>query len=176
MERTHLSAFTLHPCSTPDRIRTDDLHRDRVASTPGCSARVCLLSSTGTGEIRTHTVSLLRRPPLPLGYSAVRAPRQESNLQHTRRTGPLCRWRTRNSSDPGWTRTTDRLLVGELPSPLGHRTVSFLLWPCTTCVVGQPQSGSRGTRTHNGREPARCFQDRLLIQPVDFQFWWRGES
>lgn len=27
--------------STPGRIRTGDLHRDKVASTPGCSARAC---------------------------------------------------------------------------------------------------------------------------------------
>ena len=83
-------------------------------------------------------------------------------------TGPLSRWRTRNSSDPGWTRTTDRLLVGELPSPLGHRTVLVLLWPFD--LRRRPTaSGSRGTRTHNGLTPARCFQDRLLIQPVDFR-------
>ena len=55
-----------------------------------------------TGEIRTHTSSLLRRLPLPLGYGA------------------------EIRSDPGWTRTTDRLLVRELPSPLGHRTVLLL--------------------------------------------------
>ena len=31
-------------------------------------------------------------------------------------------------SSPGWTRTTDRLLVRELPSPLGHRTMCALQW------------------------------------------------
>ena len=31
-------------------------------------------------------------------------------------------------SSPGWTRTTDRLLVRELPSPLGHRTICALQW------------------------------------------------
>jgi hypothetical protein len=41
--RQGLSLAALPVCvprrSVPDRIRTDDLHRDRVASTPGCSAR-----------------------------------------------------------------------------------------------------------------------------------------
>jgi hypothetical protein len=40
--------------SVPDRILTDDLHRDRMASTPGCSART---------------------------YRDFQCPKQESNLQ-----------------------------------------------------------------------------------------------
>ena len=31
----------------------------------------------------------------------------------------------------------------------------------------EPESGSRGTRTHNGRAAA-CFQNRFLIRPDDF--------
>ena len=39
----------------------------------------------------------------------------------------------RRQSSPGWTRTTDPLLVRELPSPLGHRTVlSGLTGSCTS--------------------------------------------
>ena len=60
--------------------------------------RVCVLwLLIGTGEIRTHTASCLKRLPLPLGYGAAR-------------------------SGSGWTRTTDRLLVRKLPLPLGHGT------------------------------------------------------
>jgi hypothetical protein len=53
--------------------------------------------------------------------------------------------------DPGWTRTTDRLLVRELPSPLGHRTLLLF-------ILLIFEGGSRGTRTHNEREPAPVFK------------------
>jgi hypothetical protein len=46
-------------------------------------------------------------------------------------------------SSPGWTRTTDRLLVRKLLSPLGHRTVL---------------SGSRGTRTPKSRARPTVFK------------------
>jgi hypothetical protein len=85
-------------------------------------------------------------------------------------------------SSPGGTRTPDPLLVRELPSPLGHRTVVEWthpdshrdLWhatPASSCSRDEPslRSGSRETRTHKRLFVATCFQDRLLIQPDDFR-------
>ena len=102
----------------------------------------------------------LNRSGLPVAYRAMRAPRQDSTLQHTR---------LNRAAHPGWTRTTDRLLVGELPSPLGHRTMFFCSAVARLFAARQPLSGSRGTRTHNGLAPVTGFQNRLLIQPDDFQ-------
>ena len=44
-------------------------------------------------------------------------------------------------SSPGWTRTTDSLLVREVPSPLGHRTMNFRFK--AEAVGLEPTSGSR---------------------------------
>ena len=68
------------------------------------------------------------------------------------------RWRiwALRSSSPGWTRTTDHLLVRKLPSPLGHRTV---------CCV---ERKSRDSNPQVARA-TNCFQDSLLIQPDDFR-------
>jgi hypothetical protein len=55
--------------------------------------------------------------------SATQCSEQESNLQTLGfKPSRSTSWRTWAKSSPGWTRTTDRLLVRELPSPLGHRT------------------------------------------------------
>ena len=78
------------------------------------------------------TASLvLSQGGLPIAYRAVvelrQYPEQVSNLQTlgfkpSRSTG----WRIwACQSSPGWTRTTDSLLVREVPSPLGHRTMDF---------------------------------------------------
>jgi hypothetical protein len=55
-------------------------------------------------------------------------------------------------SDPGWTRTTDPLLVRQLLLPLSHGTISYI------------SSGSGGNRTPNGAPP-RQFS-RLRDMPV----------
>ena len=59
-------------------------------------------------------------------------------------------------SSPGGTRTLGCLLVRELPSPLGHRTV----------LDGAEAVGLEPT----SRGATTCFQDRLLIRPDDFRF------
>jgi hypothetical protein len=62
--------------SVPDGIRTHDLHRDRVASTPGCSTRTihrtrgsCFSGSRGT---RTHNPRSWRTPVFETGPSSGR--------------------------------------------------------------------------------------------------------
>ena len=49
------------PPSVPGGTRTRDLHRDRVASTPGCSTRTI---TSGPGRSSTHSI------PLKRGWSA----------------------------------------------------------------------------------------------------------
>ena len=71
-------------------------------------------------------------------------------------------------SSPGWTRTTDRLLVRELPSPLGHRTVlergvgiaecGILLFRVPHSEFRIEKSGSRETRTHKSPKRPPVFK------------------
>ena len=77
------------------------------------------------------TASLvLSQGGLPIAYRAVvelrQYPEQESNPQTSGfKPDRSASWRIWASSSPGWTRTTDSVLVRELPSPLGHRTMNF---------------------------------------------------
>lgn len=58
-----------------------------------------------------------------------------------------------SQSSPGWTRTTDPLLVRKLPLPLGHRTARRKPRDSNPQVAGA----------------TNCFQDSVLIQPDDFR-------
>ena len=59
---------------------------------------------------------------LPIAYRAVQYPEQESNLQTPDPKSGRSPLAYLGVSSPGWTRTTDRLLVRKPPLPLGHRT------------------------------------------------------
>ena len=92
-------------------------------------------------------------------------------------------------SSPGWTRTTDRLLVRELPSPLGYRTIfstarepSQGTSPRTRTLtnwVGTSRAANYTRDAHLQRKPwdsnpqgtssRTCFRGRLLIRPDDFR-------
>ncbi len=73
---------------------------------------------SGTGGSRTHKHGCLKPAALPVGVPcpafAGLCLRQDAVFE----TRSCLRF---TEGDPGWTRTTDRLLVRELPSPLGHR-------------------------------------------------------
>jgi hypothetical protein len=67
--------------SVPDGIRTHDLHRDRVASTPGCSTRT-RAEGEGVEPSRLIARPFSRRLPSPIGLPfRDELRRQESNLQ-----------------------------------------------------------------------------------------------
>ena len=113
---------------------------------------------------------------LPVAYRAIfclQYPEQESNLQALGfKPSRSAYWRIWASSSPGGTRTPDPLLVRELPSPLGHRTMLFQ-WtyrelhpnlprarPVSSCWTISPsfRSGSRETRTHKRLLPPPVFK------------------
>ena len=86
-------------------------------------------------------------------------------------------------SSPGGTRTPDRLLVREQPSPLGHRTMLLLsgltgLAPrslaCDASIFlldDEPvlRSGSRETRTHKRLASPPVFKTGSSSEPDDFR-------
>lgn len=90
------------PCrrsSAPGGIRTRDLHLDRVASTPGCSTRACVVlrsRSRAPGGSRTHSSTLARwqASRYITGACVNQSPRQESNLRGRLTTTAGCRYIT----------------------------------------------------------------------------------
>ena len=85
-------------------------------------------------------------------------------------------------SRPGGTRTPDRLLVREQPSPLGHRTMLLrdsrgLAPRSPTCDASifllddEPALTERKPRDSNSQVAIAtgCFQNSVLIQPDDFR-------
>ncbi len=110
---------------------------------------------------------------MPTEPCCLQYPEQESNLQTLGfKPSRSAYWRIWASSSPGGTRTHDPLLVRELPSPLGHRTMLFQ-WtyrelhpnfprarPVSSCWTISPsfRSGSRETRTHKRLTPPLVFK------------------
>ncbi len=93
---------------------------------------------SGAGGIRTHKHLFLRQAAQPLAYHTI--PRETllrfelkatcfADMSRTKRSSAI------SMSSPGRTRTVDRLGVNQVPSPLGHRTMS------------SNRSGRPGTRT-----------------------------
>ncbi len=148
-----------------------------------------VLFSSSSGGIRTHSIPGSKprwsANCLPSHVSCVST---QSRSRTCKRSGlsraalPVGVSGHRRSS-PGWTRTIVRLLVRELPSPLGHRTMLFewthrelhpdlrLAEPASSCWTMSPSFRERKPWDSNPQAAcaATCFQDRLLIQPDDFR-------
>ena len=152
---------SFHQCPCQESNLIFDLRRVACVST---TLHRHFLPS-GAGGIRTHKHLFLRQAAQPLAYHTIL---RETLLRFELKATCFADMsRTKRSSAnsmsrPGRTRTagTDaqrwsRLGVSQVPSPLGHRTMSF------------KRSGRPGTRTPM-RVSASCFQDSLLIRPDVF--------
>ncbi len=153
----------LHNSSAPDGIRTHDLHLDRVASTPGCSARAfdhAGQPGDGSGGIRTLSISRSERE-----WSASCLPSHErimtihcvNDLDRTAQGG------SRTHIRPGLSRAARPVGVpGRLPRSSNTRAApqngSDAL-PRRKPWDSNPQADFAATR----------FQDGPLIRPVGFR-------